>query len=176
MSEAPDPFASAPADDEAQAPTLTVVDGTPFAEPPAEAAKKAPAKKVAQKNTNTKEDALSEGKLTVTLKGGPGFDAPWIVIHATDAEDALDVFNQDATTLAALMEKVQNAGKFFTGLAPAKAVGGGGAPARPGAEAPAGVAAAPGPDWVFKSGVGKTGKTWKAWMPPRGSDEQPVWL
>ena len=177
MSEALDPFASAPADDEAQAPTLTVVDDTPFAEPPAEAAKKAPAKKVAPKITTTKENQLSEGKITVTLKGGPGFDSPWIVIHATDAEDALGVFNEGASTLAALMEKVQNAGRFFTGLAPAKAAGGAGAPARPGAEAPAGVAAAPGPDWTYKTGVNaKTGKTWKAWMPPRGSDDAPVWL
>lgn len=118
----------------------------------------------------------SEGKLVVTLKGGAGFDAPWLVYHATSVDDALALF-ADPGKLANLMERVQKAGAFFTGLAPAKAAqSGGGAPARPGSEPPAGVPAAPGPDWTYKTGVGKNGKTWKAWMPPRGSDEKPVWL
>lgn len=152
-------------------PFAAEADNDTFAEPPAEAPKKAPAKKAAPK-----VDAVtSDGKLTVTLKGGAGFDAPWIVIHAADVDDALDTF-ADSAKLAALMEKVQSAGKFFTGLAPAKAAASGGAPARPGAEAPAGTPEAPGPDWTFKTGIGKNGKTWKAWMPPRGSDAQPVWL
>jgi hypothetical protein len=153
-----DPFENVPADDaEAQF------------EPPAP--KKAAVKKVA------KADPDSEGKLTVTLKGGAGFDAPWIVVHAGSVDDALEVFQADATKLASLMDRVQAAGKHFTGLAPAKpASGSGGAPARPGAEAPAGTPAAPGPDWTYKTGVGKNGKTWKAWMPPRGSEDPPVWL
>jgi len=152
-----DPFADVTADAD---------DVVPFTEP----VKKAPAKKESKVSVDT------EGKLTVTLKGGPGFDAPWIVIHASDVDGALDLFG-DPAKLATLMERVQSAGKFFTGLAPAKAAPtGGGAPARPGAEAPAGVPAAPGPDWTYKTGVGKNGKTWKAWMPPRGSDASPVWL
>lgn len=120
----------------------------------------------------------AEGKLTVTLKGGAGFDAPWIVYHAATVDDALGLFT-DPGKLANLMERVQAAGKFFTGLAPAKegrSTGSGGAPARPGAEAPAGTQAAPGPDWTYKTGQGKNGKPWKAWMPPRGSDASPVWL
>ena len=143
-------------------------DVVPFAEP----VKKAPVKKPAAKSGTD-----SEGKLTVTLKGGAGFDAPWIVIHSTDVDDALDVFG-DPGKLANLMERVQSAGKFFAGLAPAKAAASssGGAPARPGSEAPNGTEEAPGPDWTYKTGVGKNGKTWKAWMPPRGSDAQPVWL
>ena len=153
-----DPFADIAAD--------TADDVVPFTEAP----KKAAPKKAAPKSA---EDG---GKLTVTLKGGAGFDAPWIVIHATDVDDALDLFG-DPANLATLMERVQSAGKFFTGLAPAKAApAAGGAPARPGNEAPAGVAAAPGPDWTYKTGVGKNGKTWRAWMPPRGSDASPVWL
>lgn len=144
-------------------------DAAPFEAP---ALKKAAVKKVA-----VKADPDSEGKLTVTLKGGAGFDAPWIVVHAANVDDALEVFQGAAGKLASLMDRVQAAGKHFTGLAPAKATGGsGGAPARPGAEAPEGTPAAPGPDWTYKSGVGKNGKTWKAWMPPRGSDAQPVWL
>lgn len=117
-----------------------------------------------------------EGKLVVTLKGGAGFDAPWLVYHSTGVDDALGLFS-DPGKLANLMERVQAAGKFFVGLAPAKAANSsGGAPARPGAEAPAGTPAAPGPDWTFKTGMGKNNKPWKAWMPPRGSDASPVWL
>ena len=136
-------------------------------------------KKAAPKKAAVKADTDSEGKLTVTLKGGAGFDAPWIVVHAASVDDALEVFQGDAAKLASLMDRVQSAGKHFTGLAPAKpaAGGSGGAPARPGAEAPAGTPEAPGPDWTFKTGVSpNTGKTWKAWMPPRGSDAKPVWL
>ena len=136
----------------------------PFAEQPAKAASRA---------TFTSD---SEGKLVVTMKGGAGFDAPWLVYHATSVDDALGVFQNDSAKLVTLMEKVQSASKFFGGLAPAKPSAGGGAPARPGNEAPAGVAEAPGPDWTYKTGVGKNGKTWKAWMPPRGSNENPVWL
>lgn len=155
-----DPFADIEAD--------TADDAVPFAEAP----KKAAPKKAAGKTAATSD---SEGKLTVTLKGGAGFDAPWIVIHATDVDDALDLFG-DPGKLANLMERVQSAGKFFTGLAPSKPAGGGAA-ARPGNEAPAGTKEAPGPDWTYKTGVNaKTGKTWRAWMPPRGSDASPVWL
>lgn len=141
-------------------------DVVPFSEPP----KKAAPKKAAAK------PAGDEGKLVVTLKGGAGFDAPWLVYHATSLDDALDLFG-DPGKLANLMERVQSAGKFFTGLAPkSSAPASGGAPARPGNEPPAGTPAAPGPDWTYKAGVGKNGKTWKAWMPPRGSDASPVWL
>jgi hypothetical protein len=156
-----DPFEDATVDD---------TDVAPFEAP-------AP-KKAAPKKAAVKADPDSEGKLTVTLKGGAGFDAPWIVVHAGSVDDALEVFQADATKLASLMDRVQAAGKYFVGLAPAKpASGSGGAPARPGAEAPAGTPTAPGPDWTYKSGVNaKTGKTWKAWMPPRGSDDPPVWL
>lgn len=164
-----DPFASAPAEDEAQveAPAESVFDA-----PPADAPKKAAPKKAAAKSVST-----DEGKVTVTLKGGSGFDAPWIVIHANSVEEADESFDSN---LASLMAKVQKAGQHFVSLAPDKpksAPSGGGSSAPRGAvEAPAGTPAAPGPDWTYKTGVGKTGKTWKAWMPPRGSDASPVWL
>jgi len=170
-----DPFAAAPEFDEAQA-APEPVDESPFEEPPVEAPKKAPAKKVAAKPAK-KENTLSESKITITLKGGSGFDAPWIVIHADDLEDASRQVNDEAALLADVMERVQKAGQHFAGLGPSKpASSSGGAPARPGAEAPGGTPAAPGPDWTYKTGVGKNGKTWKAWMPPRGSDASPVWL
>lgn len=154
-----DPFADIEAD--------TTDDVVPFTE--------APAKKAAAKKAAPKAPTGDEGKLVVTLKGGAGFDAPWLVYHATSLDDALDLFG-DPGKLANLMERVQSAGKFFVGLAPAKAAPSGGAPARPGNEAPDGTPEAPGPDWTYKTGVGKNGKTWKAWMPPRGSDASPVWI
>lgn len=150
-----DPFA-----DEAQG--ETVLDA-----PPVEAPKKRPAAKAAA--------PTDEGKVVVTLKGGSGFDAPWIVIHATSVDDAYEQFDGK---LAELMTKVQAAGKHFAGLAPAKSGGSPSpsAPPRGAVEPPAGTPPAPGPDWQYKTGVGKNGKTWKAWMPPRDSDESPVWL
>ena len=141
-------------------------------EPFTEAPKKAPAKKAAPKKVEVGD---GEGKVTITLKGGAGFDAPWIVIHAADIPDAyLQLSGDQAALLVELMDKVKKAGKHFA--AGSSTGSSGGAPARPGNEAPAGTPEAPGPDWTFKTGVGRNGKTWKAWMPPRGSDENPVWL
>lgn len=150
---------------------VTVDDAPePFTDEPTP--KKAAAKKAAPKKVEQSSDR--EG-VTVTLKGGAGFDAPWIVIHASDINDAYEQLSGDnASVLAKLMDRTRHAASHFTSL------GGGQAPAapaaRPGQEPPAGVGEAPGPDWTFKSGVGKNGKTWKAWMPPRGSSESPVWL
>jgi hypothetical protein len=156
-----DPFNDVPQDEDA---------AEPFTEAPA---KKAAPKKAAPKKDNTSD---REG-VTVTLKGGAGFDAPWIVIHASDIEDAYEqVSGDNASVLAKLMDRVRHAASHFTSLGGATTNPAGGAPARPGNEAPAGTADAPGPDWTYKTGVGKNGKTWKAWMPPRGSSESPVWL
>lgn len=158
-----DPFAGAPEDAEAQE----------VAAPPA---KKAPAKKVAPKKESTISNN-SEGKVVLTLKGGAGFDAPWIVVHADDLEDLHRQVTDEAALLASVMGQAQKAAKHFAGLSPSKPGNGGGAPARPGSEPPAGTPEPPGPGWTYKTGVNaKTGKTWKAWMPPRDSDEKPVWL
>jgi hypothetical protein len=157
-----DPFADVVADTDAP---------EPFTE---EAPKKAPAKKAAAKPP---ADPNGREGVTITLKGGAGFDAPWIVIHATDIQDAHDtVSGENATLLAKLMERTRHAASHFTSLGGPTPNPGGGAPARPGQEAPADVGEAPGPDWTYKTGVGKNGKTWRAWMPPRGSSDSPVWL
>jgi hypothetical protein len=149
----------------------------PFEDVPADETEPAPFEPAPQGKPQPVFATDPEGKLVVTLKGGAGFDAPWIVYHAASVDDALGLFVNESSKLATLMEKVQGAGKFFGGLAPTKpANSSGGAPARPGAEAPPGTPEAPGPDWTYKTGVGKNGKTWKAWMPPRGSSENPVWL
>lgn len=156
-----DPFADVPVDTDTP---------EPFTEP--EPAKKAPAKKAAAKKVEVGD---VDGKVTITLKGGAGFDAPWIVIHAADIPDAyLQLSGDQAALLVELMDKVKKAGAHFA--AGSKGGAAGGAPARPGNEAPPGTPEAPGPDWQYKTGVGKNGKTWKGWFPPRGSDASPVWL
>ena len=153
-----DPFVDVPVDDSPE----------PFTEEP----KKAAPKKAAPKKA---EPIPGEGKVTLTLKGGAGFDAPWIVIHANDIGDAYEQLSGDyAAVLVELMDKVKKAAAHFA--AGSKGGAAGGAPARPGNEAPAGTPEAPGPDWQYKTGVGKNGKTWKGWFPPRGSDASPVWL
>lgn len=146
-------------------------EGVPFEEPAA-APKKAAAKKAAAKPAPS-----GDGKVVLTLKGGAGFDAPWIVIHATDLEDAYDqVSGENASLLAKVMESTRKAANHFAGSAPVKENRAAAPAPQQATEAPAGTPAAPGPDWTYKTGVGKNGKTWKAWMPPRGSDEKPVWL
>ncbi|AFU20673.1 hypothetical protein SEA_CHUPACABRA_47 [Mycobacterium phage Chupacabra] len=184
-----DPFASAPTADEAQAapeqPQESVFDAPP-AEAPAPA-KKAPAKKAAAKATAAPVVAApSEGKVVLTFKGGTGFDAPWIVIHAEDLDDALDQVTTQGSTLMALMERVQGAGKHFAAQGtPAPSNGGGrggntgqrqNAP-RQAAQPPADAPPAPGPDWVYKSGKSARGP-WQAWMPPQHLKdvEKPVWF
>lgn len=156
-----DPFSDVPVDED-------VVE--PFTDEPT--AKKAVAKKAAPKKV---EGSASDREgVTVTLKGGAGFDAPWIVIHAGDISDAYEQLSGDnASVLAKLMDRTRHAASHFTSLGGSVAA----APAaRPGQEAPAGLPEPPGPDWTYKTGVGKNGKTWKAYMPPRGSSESPVWL
>jgi hypothetical protein len=153
-----DPFADAPEDAEAQEEVVRV----------------APKKVTATKkgNTITVSNNNDQGKLSITLKGGAGFDAPWVVLYPADLQEAVDlVSGENAALLADLLSKVQKAGEHFVSLAPAKAAKAAPAPANAPSR-PAGV----GEDWTYKEGIGKNGKGWKAWMPPRGSDASPVWL
>lgn len=153
-----DPFA--PAADEAQA------------EAPAPAPEKP--KKAPSRPAKTPE---SDGKVVVTLKGGAGFDDPWIVIHADSVEDANAQLNADLVTL---MDRTQSAAALFRGKAPAKPASSNAAqrPARQ--DPPDGAPEKPGDDWVYRTGVTKSGpnagKTWQAWMPPQGSDDKPVFF
>lgn len=191
-----DPFASAPAEDEAQpyGPPEND-DSSPFsaspAEAPAPAKKAAPKKAVGTVNLDVKPNLLplDEGKVVLTFKGGTGFDAPWIVVHAKDVEDALDVVSgENAAKMDELMKRVQIAGKLFGGYAPVSENASAGRPQRQAAPAaaqqpPAGSPPSPGEGWVYKSGVTKSGpkagQTWQAWMPPqhlKDAGTKPVWF
>lgn len=163
-----DPFASAPA-----APAQDEAQQQPEPEPAPEPAP-APAKKAASKPA-APVVAASSDKVTVTFKGGTGFDAPWIVFHAANLDDALEAVSADnAPKLIDLMTRVQNAGQHFSGLAPAKPASANGQNAsapRGATEAPSWAPPSPGAGWVYRTKVSpKTGKPWHAWMPPQGDD------
>lgn len=145
----------------------------PFSDAPAEEAQSAPEPAAPVAVADRPVAVPSEGKVVVTLKGGSGYDAPWIVIHASSVDDAYSQFDGK---LAELMTKVQAAGAHFSGQAPAKPAGA--APAANGrpagaTEAPSWAPPKPYDDFVYKTGVSaKTGKTWHAWMPPQKGDNR----
>ena len=178
-----DPFASAPAADEAQAApqSETAPTDSPFDAPPAGA----PTPQEAPITTApvARPVATSDGKVVLTFKGGTGFDAPWIVIHAADLQDASDQVNgSNGALLADLMGRVQKAGVHFAGLAAPKAAGAS-APSGGGQRAPQGAQSAPGGEekfcshgaMQFRSGVSKSnGKAWKGFFcpTPKGTPNQ----
>ena len=126
--------------------------------------------------------------VVVTSKAGTGFDAPWIVLHAVDIQDAINQFNSDEYTelmdLAA--RKSKEFAKAFGGSAgtskPAASSGGWGAkklaakqsvsePDEEGPECDHGVR-----NWV----TGRSAKgPWQAWMCPAEKNDRskcdPIW-
>lgn len=132
--------------------------------------------------TKSKESAMAEvtenkSKLSLTLKGGTGFDAPWVVIYPDSVEEGLEIL-ADRDGLKELLEQVQNTAAFFISKAPAKpaaAAGGGGGNARQAAqEAPGGESrTCQHGSMTFKSGF-KNGKTWKGFFcpTPQGTPDQ----
>lgn len=126
-----------------------------------------------QKESTTVENTPNNNnnKIVVTLKGGSGYDAPWVVVHADTPDEAMSILHPEE--IKPLLEAAQEAGKFFASKgSPAKS--GGGKPAAA-SQAPGGQEAPEG--YVFKSGMGKTGKPWKAYMPiDRNSGLDPIWL
>lgn len=112
---------------------------------------------------------MADGKVSVTLKGGKGYDAPWIVISGDSVADV----EQSMLELgeSRLIELAKLGSEALIGAVGAgAAVRGGGAPDA--SDRPAGVGA----DWTLREGTGKNGKPWKGWFPPRGSTEKPVWV
>lgn len=149
----------------------------PFAPKPDEAQADVTTEAPAQPATRPVAASGDVEAITTTFKGGVGFDAPWVVTRARTIDEADALLDKK---LADYFAKVQRVSAKFIELgggaksAPASAA----APAR--TQPPSGSPEAPGPDWVYKSGVTKSGKnqgkTWQAWMPPRGSNEDPVFF
>lgn len=156
----PDPFADE-ADEAQNAPAATNTNAGPWEEKPV---------------TNAPTVVPSaDGKLVVTLKGGTGFDAPWIVIHAADAADALTQLEDKE--LGKLIERTKVVAGFFAGgncgsapAAPRQSGGGGqaqrGRPATAGSSPDGEKRFCEHGERVFKSGVSKAGKTWQAYDCP----------
>jgi hypothetical protein len=111
-------------------------------------------------------------KLTVTLKGGTGFDAPWVVVHATDATDALGQLKDPS--MKELLDFAAETGSYFAGLKkPAEsAPSNGGAGTQAAASGDSGKFCKHG-QMQHKSGV-KNGKTWQGFFcpSPRGTPDQ----
>lgn len=146
--------------------------------------------------TITKEKNMNENQnndtLSLTYKCGAGFDAPWIVARAETIAEALEI--AQSPELKELMDAVAAGGQYFASLAkPTQAAASGGGGGRPGQ--PAGSTSVELSDadwdkieqkfgsreipngWDLKSGIGKSnGKPWRAVMPPRGSDDKPLFL
>lgn len=112
---------------------------------------------------------MADGKISITLKGGKGYDAPWIVVSGdTVAEVERSMLELGASRLIELTKLGSEALVGAVGVG--GAAQGGGTPVE--ADRPAGVGA----DWTLREGTGKHGKPWKGWFPPRGSTEKPVWV
>lgn len=159
---------------------MTATDYDPFDNVPAdeagEAPKKAPAKKAAVKA----QSVTDEGKIVLTFKEGAGFDSSWTVVHANTVGEARAIL--DDPEFKELLDQSKKVAAYFRG---GSAPSGGGRPAAGGGapqgatSPPPGAPAAPGPDWVYKTGVKKNGQgTWQAWMPPAHlkDSEKPVWF
>lgn len=139
----------------------------------------------APKASAVREQAPSNEGVTVTLKGGKGYEAPWIVIHAADPASALAQLNDPV--LKTLADRTAQIGAKFAGTAPQTAAAG---PASPAPSAPTGSAKpahqqAPGGakycdhgEMQFKSGTNSAGKLWSGhFCPERDKDQQctPQW-
>ena len=149
-----------------------------------------PAATTTKKGTTMTENNTNS-KITATLKGGAGFDAPWIVIHGDTTAEVQEILDDE--NLKGLLDKTQAVAKYFAGQGtPAQSGGGGRAPkqGQPAAstsvelndqdwgkiEQRFGSREIPG-GWDLRSGIGKSnGKPWRAVMPPRGSDDKPLFL
>lgn len=175
-----DPFASAPDEAQTTPPEAEAPQESPFDAPPAGAPEPTPEVKTEKP---ARPVAQGDGKVVLTFKGGSGYDAPWIVIHAADLQDAADqVEGENAMILAKIMEKVQKAGSHFSSLAPTKPSSGGNGGGQQRQGTPQGAQEAPGGEkrycshgeMQYKTGTSKAGKPWKAFMcpTPKGSADQ----
>lgn len=125
---------------------------------------------VEETKTPQRVEGPSQAKIVTTLKGGTGYDAPWIVIHADTPQEAIDLLNDKV--MKELIEKTRVVADFFSQSEPAKKPAGKPAGA---SQPPEGSPACP-PGWTYRTGVSKAGKPYQAYFPPKGSQESPIWL
>lgn len=107
--------------------------------------------------------------IKVTLKGGPGYDAPWLTHDFRSVEEADQILNgPDGARLAGVLTRVQAVAEFFVSKnsTPKTARSGGGSSAPTADSAPAWMGSAPSCDHGTKKYVTKLrgdGSRWHAW-------------
>ncbi|MFE7717539.1 hypothetical protein ACFU44_00685 [Nocardia rhizosphaerihabitans] len=159
----------------------------PFDNVPADEAQTAPAPaKAAPKKATTRAAAASmdEGKVTATVKGGAGFDDPWLVYHGSSPAEVKAMLEEAAEI--GLPQATQDAAETFRGMkkagtaaaAPKRPAQASSAPAsKPGYQQPPANAPECPEGWEFRSGFNEQkGKAWKGFFPPRGSQEKPIFF
>lgn len=131
--------------------------------------------------------------VTLSFKGGPGYDASLLVLRASSISEMDELLDKESAALGSLIQKAAQIQAYSTSLnsgagasAPATApaarptfnpnsgqVQYGQAPVTPaGPPKPANV-----PDgWTYKEGTNKNNKPYKGWFPPRGVDAAPIWV
>lgn len=141
--------------------------------------------------TKKKEASVAEetrqSKLSITLKGGSGFDAPWVVIYPDtleEAEEFLDESNREK--LKSVLDQTQLAAQYFASKgkssAPQGGGQGGGSPRQQAQEAPGGETRfCEHGKMKFRSGVSqKSGKPYKMFVcdggVPREQECKPQFL
>nr|SBO90589.1 Phage protein [Nonomuraea gerenzanensis] len=112
-----------------------------------------------------------DGKVVITLKGGPGFEAPWIVIHAGSVDEAEDTL--DEVYSKGLQHKVTKAAAAFS-------TGGSSGGRTASRSNPPGVASktCQHGEMTYRTGTSAKG-AWKAYFcPAEDKNEQcsPVWV
>ena len=104
-----------------------------------------------------------KGEVVGTLKGGAGYDAPWLVIHAADIEDLRDTLVNNADAVDQTLRALWDASSQFKTYGASK-------PQAVSTTAPAGATEAPGGEtrtcshgqMVYRAGIAaKTGKPYR---------------
>ena len=126
-------------------------------------------------NTADKKETVTvtetqQDKIVITLKGGAGYDAPWVVIHADDIAAAKQTLADEE--LNEVIDLAKKAGTYFAGGNSSAAKG------KPtGATQAPGNAPTPPEGYVYKTGMGKNGRPWYAFMGANRADNlDPIWL
>lgn len=129
------------------------------------------------------QTTAGSGEVSVTLKGGSGFDAPWVVLRAPSAAEALEQLKDDQV-IKDLLDRAGKVGKYFASLGGSSGGGNGGGggndkPARQ--QAPNGqTESCDHGEMKFLSGVSKkSGKPYKMFVCQSGDRDnecQPVFV
>lgn len=75
------------------------------------AAKADPFAETKDETKNVTETAENTNEISVTLKGGAGYDAPWVVIRGSDASELTELLSTDE--LRDLLDKTADRGAYF---------------------------------------------------------------